>query len=61
MSASYDQTIKIWNSINFINVYTLTDHIDHVTSVLSSFDSKYIISSGKDNKIKIWKAQSIEE
>jgi WD40 repeat protein len=61
MSASFDQTIKIWNSFNFLNVYTLTDHTNFVTSVSSSFDSKYIISSGKDNKIKIWKALSIEE
>jgi WD40 repeat protein len=51
-----DNTIKIWSLSNFIMLACLIGHEDEITSV--NFIQKYIVSSCKDNYIKIWNSEN---
>jgi len=52
ISASFDKTIKEWDFSTGKVSRTWTGHTSHITSF--SIDSNKIISTSKDNSIKIW-------
>ncbi|MBN3950075.1 MAG: protein kinase [Nostoc sp. NMS7] len=53
-SASYDETIKLWNLATGEEIYTLTGHSDSVDSISISSDSKTLASGSDDKTIKLW-------
>jgi WD40 repeat protein len=57
ISASEDQTIKIWNLETGECLKTLSDHTDWVTSILFIPNNKFI-SGSEDKSIKIWDLNS---
>lgn len=52
-SASYDNTVKLWNSDGTL-LKTLLGHQDRVTSVTFSSDGKMLASSSADKTVKLW-------
>ncbi|HEY9619682.1 MAG TPA: TIR domain-containing protein [Crinalium sp.] len=52
-SASWDNTIKLWNS-NGQLLKTLKGHTDFVLGISFSPDSKLLASASRDNTIKLW-------
>ena len=59
-SASYDNTVKIWDASSGECLQTLEGHSNRVTSVAFSPDSARLASASKDNTVKIWDASSGE-
>jgi WD40 repeat protein len=57
-SASYDNTVKIWDASSGACVQTLKGHSDYVSSVAFSPDSTRLASASNDNTVKIWDASS---
>ena len=53
-SASWDETIVIWNTEKQVVERLLRDHKDWVCSVCFSPDGKFIASASYDGTIKIW-------
>ena len=53
-SASWDNTIRLWNVFNFSLNKTLTGHTSAVTSVTFSADSWTVASGSADNTIRLW-------
>jgi WD40 repeat protein/serine/threonine protein kinase len=53
-SASWDQTIKIWDAASGRELHTLTGHDGHVFSVAFSPDGSRLASASRDRTIKIW-------
>jgi len=51
-TCSGDRTIKVWN--NSILVANLTDHIDYVYSLEYSSRDNLLLSSSRDNLVKVW-------
>ena len=51
ISASYDKTLKIWDTETGTEVRTLTGHTESVTAVAIAPDGKTAISASWDNKI----------
>ncbi len=58
VSASHDQTIKIWNNQGKL-LKTLYGHSGEVESVSFSSDSQMIASGSKDHTIKIWSRDGV--
>ena len=56
VSASGDNTIKIWDANTGTCLQTLTGHTNSVYSASYSPDGTKIVSASRDNKIKIWDA-----
>ena len=54
VTASGDNTIKIWDSFKGVLLANLTGHSSFVNSVQFSPDGKKIVSSSSDNTVKIW-------
>jgi WD40 repeat protein len=57
-SASWDNTIKMWDASSGACVQTLEGHSNDVTSVAFSHDSTRLASASWDNTVKIWDASS---
>ena len=57
-SASYDETVKIWDVASGRCVQTLEGHSDPVSSVVFSHDSSRLASASDDKTVKIWDAVS---
>jgi WD40 repeat protein len=57
-SASYDNTVKIWDASSGACLQTLEGHSSSVRSVAFSHDSKRLASASNDNTVKIWDASS---
>jgi len=58
-SGSCDKTIKVWNAVSGICIFTLKGHEDSISSLMQinqyrSNSKVLIISSGQDKKVKIW-------
>ncbi len=58
LSASWDNTIKIWENDR---VQTLYGHSDGVNSAFFSSDDKKIISASDDKTVRIWSYQPLQE
>jgi WD40 repeat protein len=57
-SASYDETVKIWDASSGACLQTLEGHSDLVNSVAFSHDSARLASASFDQTIKIWDTSS---
>lgn len=55
ISSSYDKTINMYSSGDWNKVTTLQGHTDKILDATISSDSQYIISSGWDRSVKLWK------
>ncbi len=60
-TASYDETIKLWNLKTGKELQALTGHSRDVECVAISADSKILASGSDDNKIKLWNLQAGKE
>ena len=61
ISASLDNTLKIWDTETGSELKTLTGHSSVVTAVAIAPDGKTVISALKDNTLKIWDTQTGSE
>jgi WD40 repeat protein len=59
-SASYDDTVKIWDASSGEYLQTLEGHRHSVHSVAFSHDSAQLASASYDKTVKIWDASSGE-
>jgi len=57
-SGSYDNTIRIWDTVSGKIIQTLKGHTFNVNSVIYSPDGKNLASGSWDKTIKIWDAAS---
>ena len=57
-SASWDDTVKIWDAHSGVCLQTLKGHRDSVYSVAFSHDSARLASASRDKTVKIWDAHS---
>jgi WD40 repeat protein len=55
VTASADNTVRIWNLDNGANVKTLTGHTDQVFAVAISPDGALIASGSFNGEVKLWK------
>ncbi|MEH1877686.1 AAA-like domain-containing protein, partial [Nostoc sp.] len=60
-SASFDNTIKLWNRETGKEITTLTGHSDKVNSVVFSPDGKTLASASFDKTIKLWNRETGKE
>jgi WD40 repeat protein/uncharacterized caspase-like protein len=56
LTGSWDNTAKVWETVDGKLLYVLKGHTGSVTSAVFSPDGKYIVTSSKDNTAKIWDA-----
>lgn len=56
VSASDDNTIKVWVTETGEDRLTLTDHADSVNSAAFSPDGQWIVSASNDNTVQVWDA-----
>ncbi|EPE03477.1 nacht and wd40 domain protein [Ophiostoma piceae UAMH 11346] len=59
-SASWDNTVKIWNAASGECEQTLRGHTNWVLSVIFSLDGKQLTSASSDDTVKVWNAASGE-
>ena len=57
-SASYDGSVKIWNTRKGDLVHNLDQHRERVTQISVSHDGDYLASSGYDGNVNFWKLDS---
>ena len=57
-SASFDETVKLWNVESGACVKTFKGHTREVWSAVFSPDGKYIASASEDETIKLWNVES---
>jgi platelet-activating factor acetylhydrolase IB subunit alpha len=60
VSASRDQTLRIWDVSTGYCVKTIRGHADWVRDVSPSFDGRWLVSTGNDRTARIWDALSGE-
>ncbi|MBD2204724.1 WD40 repeat domain-containing protein, partial [Calothrix sp. FACHB-168] len=58
ISASYDNTLKVWDWQTGQQLRTLEGHSDSVNAIALSADGKYAISASGDNTLKVWDWQT---
>ena len=54
VSASGDQTLKIWDVTTGYCVKTLRGHSEWVRDVFPSFDGRFLLSTGNDRTVRLW-------
>jgi WD40 repeat protein len=57
-SASYDNTVKVWDASSGACLQTLEGHSSTVSSVAFSHDSTKLASASEDKTVKVWDASS---
>ncbi|HEY9824682.1 MAG TPA: hypothetical protein V6D19_04485, partial [Stenomitos sp.] len=55
VSASADNTLKVWDLATGNVLRTLSGHTDSVTGVTVSPDGLFVVSASWDNTLKVWK------
>ncbi|KAF2089519.1 platelet-activating factor acetylhydrolase IB alpha subunit [Saccharata proteae CBS 121410] len=60
VSASRDQTLRIWDVTTGYNVKTIRGHADWVRDVTPSFDGRWLLSASNDQTARLWDANSGE-
>ena len=58
MSASHDQTLKVWNALTGEEQLTLGGHTDTVRGCAISPAGDFIVSASYDQTLKVWDARS---
>lgn len=53
-SASFDNSVKLWNGVNGKFIATLRGHVASVYRIAWSADSRLLISASKDSTLKLW-------
>jgi WD40 repeat protein len=61
VSASYDQTLKVWDLESGKELQTLAGHRDAVNSVAVTPDGKRAVSASSDRTLKMWDLESGKE
>lgn len=56
VTASWDNTAKIWQAIDGRLLYELKGHTASVIGAIFSPDGKYIVTTSKDNTAKLWRS-----
>ena len=57
VSASRDNTVKLWNTEDGSLLYTLEGHSNWVNAVVYSPDGKTLASASRDNTVKLWNTE----
>src|SRR5271154_1851216 len=55
-SASYDETVRLWDAGTGAALQTLKGHTDYVNAVAFSPDGKTVASASWDNTVRLWDA-----
>jgi WD40 repeat protein len=58
VSASYDQTLKVWELETGHALRTLQDHAGPVNAVAVTPDGRYAVSASADQTLKVWELES---
>jgi hypothetical protein len=54
VSASTDQTLKVWELASERQVATLQGHTDYVTACAVTLDGRHVVSASSDHTLKVW-------
>ena len=54
LSASRDKTIKLWDVVGSVCLFTFTGHDNWVRSLCEHPNGKYIVSCSDDKSIRFW-------
>ena len=57
-SASYDNTVRVWDAESGKCLRTLEGHANRVTSCAWSADGRRLASASEDNTVRVWDAES---
>jgi WD40 repeat protein len=58
VSASFDNTLKVWDLHSGAEQFTLRGHSDSVGAVAITPNGKQVVSASKDNTLKVWDLES---
>ena len=61
VSASNDNTLKVWDARTWEERATLEGHTDEVSGCAVSPDGSFIVSASRDNTLKVWDAKTGKE
>ena len=54
VSASDDDTLKVWDLASGAELHTLSGHTDSVNAVAVTADGQRAVSASDDNTLKVW-------
>jgi WD40 repeat protein len=61
VTASRDQTARIWDAKTGAEVHRLSGHTDEVTSAAFSPDGKYVVTASLDGTARVWDVETGDE
>ena len=60
-SASYDQTVRLWNPVTGQEVQKLEGHTSRVSAVAFSQDGSLLASASRDQTVRLWNPTTGQE